>query len=138
MGKVLIFQNNSNESERLNTELMSAGYMVASVDDIHQMENRAREIQPDIVILDIDGLSNEGIETCRMMTNDNSPARHIIILSERNNLATKLSYLVAGAKKYVSKPLTPHNLLCEMEKLLNPDGNVADLSNGGRVRPSTA
>ena len=83
--------------------------------------DRAREIQPDLVLLDIKMPGGpDGLTVCRTLKQD--PAtRHIpvVLLSALDSDASKLDGLETGADDFVAKPFSPAVLRALLQSLLH-------------------
>jgi two-component system cell cycle response regulator len=72
---------------------------------------RARELRPDLILLDLDLGGISGLEVCRQMkTNADTAGLAIIFLTSTTDVATKVEAFEAGAVDYVTKPFDPIEL----------------------------
>lgn len=76
----------------------------------------ARNIHPDVVILDVDLPEIDGIEVCRRLRTF-SDAR-VVMLSARGSETDKAAGVAAGADDYMMKPFSPRALVAEVQGLL--------------------
>jgi CheY-like chemotaxis protein len=65
---------------------------------------------PDIILLDVDMPGLNGIETCRKLRNDCQWKGHVIFVSARGDLETRLQAYDAGGQDYIVKPFNPAEL----------------------------
>jgi DNA-binding response OmpR family regulator len=80
---------------------------------------KALEIKPDLVVLDVMMPDISGIEVCRKLRANPSTARiPIILLSAKTQMPDKLQGFEAGADDYVTKPVAKAELLARSKALL--------------------
>src|SRR5262245_23063300 len=90
----------------------------------------AREVDPDIVILDIGLPSVDGIEVCRQLRTFSDA--YIIMLTARDTEVDTIVGLSVGADDYVTKPFSPRELVARVRAVLRRPrrgteaGNVCD------------
>lgn len=80
------------------------GYLVATAFDGAQVLDRVGKRQPDIILLDINMPSVDGISACRMIRD--AVSCPIIFLTARVEDADKLEGFAAGGDDYVTKPFS--------------------------------
>jgi response regulator RpfG family c-di-GMP phosphodiesterase len=117
--KILIIQILDDLNNEISNELTNTGCAVISTTDIEQGLKKAIEIQPEIIIMDTDHATLWCLDACRIITQDNHIKSNIIVLSCRNDLPTKLTFFMAGANKYITKPFNIHDLLCEIMEFIS-------------------
>ncbi|HJX69691.1 MAG TPA: response regulator transcription factor [Dehalococcoidia bacterium] len=76
--------------------------VVGEAGDGKEAIQKTRELEPDIVVMDISMPSMGGIEATRQIIKE-SPAARIVVLSRYDNLGYARSLLKAGASGYVPK-----------------------------------
>ena len=103
--RVLVVEDDSKTSDILRIYLEKGGYQVAAAYDGPAGVSKARELAPDLVVLDLmlPGLS--GTEVCRILRQESDVP--IIMLTALNTLSDKLEGLDLGADDYVGKPFSP-------------------------------
>lgn len=118
--RVLVVEDDFDMNELVCLMLDDAGYETMQAfcgDDGLRMAN---EFRPDVVLLDIMLPDLNGIDICRSITaSDRTQRIPVIIMTCRNDLTTKLSSYVSGAKRYITKPFEETNLLNELERTLS-------------------
>jgi two-component system alkaline phosphatase synthesis response regulator PhoP len=90
--------------------------VVAAADGPSALES-AREVQPDLYVLDVGMPGMTGIEVCRQLRDEHviSP---ILILTGFGNEEDKVAGLEAGADDYQTKPFASRELLARVNALL--------------------
>jgi CheY-like chemotaxis protein len=95
-----------------------SGYRMSEAADGEQAVQRAREVQPSIVFLDIDMPRLDGIETCRRLKSEPSTAdATIVMLTGDSDKDAELSARRAGADLFLTKPFSPLHLLRLVDRL---------------------
>lgn len=123
---ILVVEDEAKLAQFIELELKYEGYQVAVANDGFAGITMAREIKPDLIILDwmLPGLS--GLELCRRLrtTGDKVP---IILLTAKDDVSDRVAGLDAGADDYVLKPFSVEELLARVRAHLrrtqepNPD-----------------
>ena len=114
--RVLVVEDDPKTSEILRVYLEKGGYQVAAAHDGPAGVSQARELRPDLVVLDLmlPGLS--GTEVCRILRQESDVP--IIMLTALSTLADKLEGLDLGADDYVAKPFSPSELVARVRAVL--------------------
>ncbi len=128
---ILIVEDEAKLAQFIELELKYEGYQVTVTNDGFSGLTTAREIKPDLIILDwmLPGLS--GLELCRRLrtTGDKVP---VILLTAKDDVSDRVAGLDAGADDYVLKPFSVEELLARIRAHLrrtqepNPDLLVFD------------
>ena len=123
---ILVVEDEAKLAQFIELELKYEGYQVTVANDGFTGITMAREIKPDLIILDwmLPGLS--GLELCRRLrtTGDKVP---IILLTAKDDVSDRVAGLDAGADDYVLKPFSVEELLARVRAHLrrtqepNPD-----------------
>ena len=131
---ILLIEDEVKLARFVEIELTYEGYQVSVKNDGFEGLTAARELHPDIILLDwgLPGLT--GVEICRRLrsTGDKVP---IILLTAKEEISDRVAGLDAGADDYVVKPFSIEELLARVRAHLrrtqepNPDVlKFADLS----------
>ena len=95
-----------------------SGYRMSEAADGEQAVQRAREVQPSIVFLDIDMPRLDGIETCRRLKSEPTTAdATIVMLTGDSDQDAELEARRAGADLFLTKPFSPLHLLRLVDRL---------------------
>jgi len=124
--QILIVEDEAKLAQFIELELKYEGYQVTVANDGFSGLTMAREIKPDLILLDwmLPGLS--GLELCRRLrtTGDKVP---VILLTAKDDVSDRVAGLDAGADDYVLKPFSVEELLARIRAHLrrtqepNPD-----------------
>lgn len=114
---ILIVEDEKKLAKFVKLELEYEGYQVTVAHDGLGGLSHARELTPDLILLDwmLPGIS--GVEICRRLrqTGDNVP---IIILTAKDEVSDRVAGLDAGADDYLIKPFSIEELLARVRASL--------------------
>ncbi|WP_430906862.1 response regulator transcription factor [Maribacter sp. 2-571] len=103
----------------LRFRLQKGGYEVAHVTDGKQVKEHLGEDIPDIIVSDIMMPYFSGIELIDYVRNELDSKVPIIIISSAGNEENVLSAFELGANDFISKPVSPSELLVRVARELN-------------------
>jgi len=110
--RIVIVEDDIDIARLLTLELTEAGYEVHAFDGGIRGLTGIRELQPDLIVLDLGLPDLSGAEIARRVRrNDVTP---ILILTARDDVATKVELLNAGADDYLVKPFHTEELLARV------------------------
>ena len=101
--KVLVVEDDNNIAELLRLYLQKDGFEVSHAADGGKAVEMAKEIQPDLVLLDIMLPVMDGWQVCRELRK--TMKMPIIMLTAKGETEDKVSGLEMGADDYIVKPL---------------------------------
>ena len=96
--------------------LRHAGYQVAVAADGAQALEAARTVRPDLVVLDLGLPGLDGLEVTRTLRSGS--AVPIIMVTARVEEADRLLGLETGADDYLTKPISPRELVARVKAVL--------------------
>lgn len=103
----------------LKSQLVSR-YRFAEASDGRQAVERAMELLPDIILLDMNMPEKDGLQVCRELRQAEATRNiPIILLTARADEATKLAALAAGANDFLSKPFSTSELHVRIRNLVD-------------------
>jgi two-component system chemotaxis response regulator CheY len=95
-----------------------SGYRMSEAGDGEEAVERARQVQPSIVFLDIDMPRLNGIETCRRLKSEPTTAdATIVMLTGDSDHDAERHARRAGADLFLTKPFSPLQLLRLVDRL---------------------
>jgi signal transduction histidine kinase len=119
MAAVLIVDDSSPDRALLRTILGRAGYTVYEVAKGREALSKAREVRPNIVILDVNLPDMSGLAVCRAIRADNEIASvPVLRLTVRHDDSDVLAGLEAGADDYVAKDSASAIVLGRVSRLI--------------------
>ena len=114
--KVLVVEDDNNIAELLRLYLQKDGFEVSHAADGGKAVEMAKEIQPDLVLLDIMLPVMDGWQVCRELRK--TMKMPIIMLTAKGETEDKVSGLEMGADDYIVKPFEVKELLARVHAVL--------------------
>lgn len=103
----------------LREELEAEGFAVHLADRGGAALELARDLRPDLVLLDVVLPEMDGLEVCRRLKSDEATQEiPVVLLSSRNELKDKLAGFEAGAEDYLTKPFFTKELVARLQSRL--------------------
>lgn len=122
MKRVLIVEDNADLALGLRNNLEIEGYAVDVAADGTEGLRRARELAPDLVILDVMLPGIDGFRVLRTLREEKR-TMPVLVLTARGEEADKVRGLKLGSDDYVTKPFGLLELLARVEALLRRGAN---------------
>ena len=119
--KVLVVEDDDNIAELLRLYLQKDGFEVSHAADGGKAVEMAKEIQPDLVLLDIMLPVMDGWQVCRELRK--TMKMPIIMLTAKGETEDKVSGLEMGADDYIVKPFEVKELLARVHAVLRRTGD---------------
>jgi DNA-binding response OmpR family regulator len=114
--KILIVDDEPPIIDMLSYNLQRANYQVITAADGEQAVSRAKQEQPDLIILDLMLPRLDGLEVCRMLRRERDVP--IIMLTARDAEVDRVVGLELGADDYVVKPFSLRELIARVKNVL--------------------
>jgi DNA-binding response OmpR family regulator len=114
----------------VSTYLEREGFEVAAAGDGEQAVRLARDLDPDVIVLDLMLPGIDGIEACRQIRAFSDA--YIVMLTARVEEIDRIVGLSTGADDYVTKPFSPGELMARVRAMLRRPR--ASREPGGAVR----
>ncbi len=92
------------------------GFDARSAGDGLQAVQLAREIDPDVVVLDLGLPGLDGVEVCRQLRTFSDA--YLIMVTARSEEVDTLIGLSVGADDYITKPFSPRELMARVQAML--------------------
>ncbi len=100
----------------VSSYLEREGFEVASAGDGERAVALARELDPDVIVLDLMLPGIDGIEACRQIRAFSDA--YIVMLTARVEEIDRIVGLSTGADDYVTKPFSPGELMARVRAML--------------------
>jgi two-component system, NtrC family, sensor kinase len=115
----LIVDDDQNDRKLLTYYLSHEGYKIESAADGMEALDKARRLNPDIIMLDVYMPGISGLEVCRKLKSLEE-TRHIpvITVTGMTDRDIKLECLEAGANNFISKPINMTEMLIKVRNLV--------------------
>ena len=114
--RVLIVEDDASIRDTLAFNLKREGYQVVLARDGGEAVARAREGQPDLILLDLMLPELNGLEVCRILRQEGNVP--IIMLTAKESETDKIVGLQLGADDYITKPFSLGELFARMTAVL--------------------
>ncbi|MCK5846641.1 MAG: response regulator transcription factor [Bacteroidales bacterium] len=117
--KILLVDDEEDILEFLAYNLRKVGYEVYTAEDGIKGIKKAKEVIPDLIVLDVMMPNMDGIEACEIL-NGIEELKHTIkiFLTARGEDYSQIAGFDAGADDYVEKPIKPKVLVSRINALL--------------------
>lgn len=116
--RILIADDEPDILEIIEYNLTREGYDVYTAKDGNEAIERAKQLNPDLIILDIMMPKKTGIEVCQVLRSQTLFQDTLIIfLTALNDEMSQIKGLETGADDYVSKPISPKVLISRVTAL---------------------
>src|SRR2546430_10176884 len=126
---ILVVDDDPDIARFVEVNLRSAGYEVAVAADGEEALDRAQDMRPDLVLLDVMMPRIDGFEVAqRLRRNPQTANTSIIMLTAKALSADKVLGLTAGADDYIIKPFDPIELLARVKTTLRRARDNRNLS----------
>ena len=125
---VLVADDEPRITKLVSIALSEEGFRVVTANGGEEALQKAEEVRPDIILLDIVMPDLDGIEVMRPLRERRPVA--VILLTAKGSTADKAKGLDLGADDYIAKPFHPDELAARVRAVLRR-------SSGARKRPIT-
>jgi two-component system OmpR family response regulator len=115
--RVLVVDDEATLAELVTMALRYEGWEVRSAGDGAGAVRIARELRPDVVVLDIMLPDLSGIEVLRRLREQN-PNLPVLFLTARDAVEDRIAGLTAGGDDYVTKPFSLEEVVLRLRALL--------------------
>jgi DNA-binding response OmpR family regulator len=120
--RALVVDDEAALAEVIASYLAREGFEVHVAVDGTAALSMAREVDPDLVVLDIGLPGVDGIEVCRQLRLFSDA--YVIMLTARDTEIDTVVGLSVGADDYVTKPFSPRELMARMRAMLRRPRHV--------------
>lgn len=139
---ILVVEDEISLQETLAYNLKKQGYTVHTASTGGEALKLARELKPDLILLDIMLPEMDGFEVCRTLRQEmNTP---VLMLTARDDEIDRVVGLEVGADDYLTKPFSMRELMARVKamlrrvRLIREDAEAksagADMPSGGTIR----
>jgi twitching motility two-component system response regulator PilH len=115
---ILVVEDSPTDQKYLTDILVKKGYQVSTAESGEEAITKARQLQPDLVLMDIVLPGQNGYQVTRELTKD-ARTKHIpvIICSTKGQETDRVWGLRQGARDYIVKPVGQADLLAKIAAL---------------------
>jgi twitching motility two-component system response regulator PilH len=119
MPKALVVDDSAVERTIIAKVMTSLGYSILEATDGEEGEVRAKELKPDIILLDVVMPKRDGFQVCRNLKKaPETAAIPIIIITSKNQDSDKFWGMKQGANAFLVKPFNEDDLIQAVKKAL--------------------
>ena len=127
--RILIADDEPDILEIVSYNLGKEGYEVYTAKDGNEAIERAKQLNPDLIILDVMMPKKTGVEVCSILRSQSLFQETLIIfLTALSDEASHIKGLETGADDYVSKPISPKILVSRVNALFRRINKADDKS----------
>ncbi|MCK9380313.1 MAG: response regulator [Sulfuritalea sp.] len=118
MKTVLVVDDSATERHVLSQVLLSGGYEVTTAESGEEGIERAKQIKPDLILMDVVMPGMNGFQATRALSRDEATkAIPVIICTTKDQETDKLWGMRQGAQAYITKPVDGPALLAMIAAL---------------------
>ncbi|WNM32324.1 response regulator transcription factor [Streptomyces sp. Li-HN-5-11] len=121
---VLVAEDDEMQAELIRRSLLSEGHTATVVHDGRAALQAARDLRPDLLVLDLMLPVIDGFGVCRVLRRDDDVP--VLMLTARNTEDDLLLGLELGADDYITKPYSPRELMARIRTVLRRSGRGGD------------
>jgi DNA-binding NarL/FixJ family response regulator len=130
-GRALVVDDDPNMQELVSDLLERAGLVVTRAGDGLAAIEQARELAPDVAVIDVNLPRASGYEVCHELRQAFGNDVGIVLLSgERTEAYDRTGGLLLGADDYIVKPFDPGELVARVRAVLRRSRRAAPAENG--------
>ena len=131
-GTVLIVEDDTRIANWVKVYFERAGFLAEVAHDGETGLDLARNLAPDLVILDLTLPRLDGVELCRILRRESEVP--IIMLTAREAHADRIIGLDSGADDYIVKPFAPEEVIARAQAVLRRvKGKVQQILTHGNI-----
>ena len=129
--KILIADDDANVHQSLNAYFKREGYQILSAFDGEEAMALAKNVKPDMILLDIMMPKKDGLVVCREIRRESNVP--IIMLTAKAEEFDKLLGLELGADDYITKPFSPREVLARVKTVLRRMREMREENHGTQL-----
>lgn len=117
--KILVIEDEEDILALIHFNLVKGGFRVECASTGEEGYKKARDIRPDLILLDLMLPGMDGIDVCRQLRQSpDTKDCPIIMLTAKSEEHDIVKGLETGADDYIPKPFSPHVLLARVRAVL--------------------
>jgi len=123
---ILVVDDEQDIRELIAYNLNKEGYQVFIASNGKQAIQKAKEVNPDLIILDVMMPVMDGIEACRVMrAMPEFKHTFMVFLTARSEEYSEIAGFHVGADDYIAKPIKPRALMSRINAILRRNATEA-------------
>ena len=117
--KILIVDDEKDILDLIAFNLNREGYQVSTAQNGEEAIQVAKQVNPDLIILDVMMPKMDGIEACRIMrAMPEFKSTFMVFLTARSEEYSEIAGFHVGADDYIAKPIMPRALMSRINAIL--------------------
>lgn len=112
----MVVEDETELAALVGSYLERAGFEVTLCSDGVQAVTQVREVDPDVIVLDLGLPGLDGVEVCRQVRTFSDA--YVVMLTARSDEVDTLIGLSVGADDYMTKPFSPRELIARVQAIL--------------------
>ncbi len=122
---ILVAEDERDIRDLIVFTLQIAGFRVVDVPNGEEAVKKAKEIRPDLILMDVRMPKMTGFEACRALKQEEKTKNiPVVFLSAKGQEAEISTGLDLGAEDYFLKPFAPDDLSRRVNKILTKYGKI--------------
>ena len=128
--KILLVDDEEDILNLVKYNLEREGYKVEAVTTGEMAVRNARELVPDLILLDLMLPGMDGLDVCRILKNDKNTAKiPVVMLTAKGEDSDIVTGLELGADDYITKPFSPRVLVARVKAVLRRESKTEEGKN---------
>ncbi|GAB3580846.1 response regulator transcription factor [Calidifontibacter terrae] len=128
---VLVVDDERDLAAMVRSYLERAGFRVEVATTGPEAVDQARDLDPDVVVLDLGLPGIDGIEVCRRLRTFSDC--YVLMLTARTDEVDRIVGLSVGADDYITKPFSPRELVARVQTVLRRPRTSAAAASAGEA-----
>ena len=124
--RVLVVDDEPDLADMVATTLRFDGCRTATAGNADEAMRVARELRPDIAVLDVMLPGEDGVSLLARLRSEH-PGLPVVLLTARGETRDRIAGLRAGADDYVVKPFSLEELLARLQAVLRRSGRINEV-----------
>jgi DNA-binding response OmpR family regulator len=122
---ILVAEDERDIRDLIVFSLQIAGFRVVDVPNGEEAVKKAKDIMPDLILMDVRMPKMTGFEACRALKREEKTQNiPVVFLSAKGQEAEISTGLDLGAEEYFLKPFAPDDLSRRVNKILTKYGKI--------------
>ncbi len=124
--RILVVEDEPDLLELLRTHFKDEGFAIATATNGVDAIRKARSLAPDLIILDVMLPELDGFAVCEILRRNEETAKvPILMVTGLTSQLTRCAGIESGATDFVTKPVTPDEIVSRVKDLLQPRSPAA-------------
>ncbi|RZF62835.1 response regulator transcription factor [Sphingobacterium corticibacterium] len=126
--KILVVDDERDIVDLISYSLTKEGYQVYQAYNGKEGIEVAKQVNPDLIILDVMMPEMDGIEACRLMRSmPEFKQTFMVFLTARSEEYSEIAGFNVGADDYIAKPIKPRALMSRINAILRRNNTESDV-----------